>query len=201
MAKRKKFPPIDYSIKEEYRAYFDTATEKVIAVTNVPHHEFKHYAVINAEEFKNFHKGLLKFEDCVIDRFVTPSGQVESRILTKSVSSEFQFDNRSLVWVSRKVDKSTELLITWTPDAWNFHITPAGRDLLTDSLYDRTMVFFATLETDFDFLIRTFYIRVHDLLRKDVMTFPFESKLEKNINSIAITSKKLFNNYGLKIND
>jgi len=144
---------------------------------------------------------LLKFEDCVIDRFVTPSGQVESKILTKSVSSEFQFDNRSLVWVNRKVDKNTELLITWTKDAWSFHITDAGRAVLTDSLYDRTMVFFATLETDFDFLIRTFYIRVHDLLREDVMIFPFESKLETNVHSIAITSKKLFNNYGLKIHD
>jgi hypothetical protein len=63
------------------------------------------------------------------------------------------------------------------------------------------MVFFATLETDFDFLIRTFYIRVHDLLREDVMTFAFESKLETNVHRIAITSKKLFNNYGLQIND
>jgi len=201
MAKRQKILPIDYSIKEEYRAYFDPITEKVIAVTNVPHHEFKHYAVIDDEEFKNFNNGLIKFEDWVIDRSVTPSGEVESRIYTKSVRSEFQFGNRSLIWVSRRVDKNTELLVTWNKDSWSFHITPAGRDLLADSLYDRTMVFFATLETDFDFLIRTFYIRVHDLLRKNVITFPFESKLETNIHSIAITSKKLFNNYGLIIND
>jgi len=201
VVKRRKFGPIDYTAQEEYRAYFDPATEKIIAVTNVPHHEFKHYAVINSEEFKNFHLGLLKYEDCVIDRFVTPNGEVESKILTKSVSGEFKFNNRSLVWVSTKVDESTELLITWNNQNWTFHITNAGRHLLTDNLYDRTMVFFATLETDFDFLIRTFYIRVHDLLREDVITFQFEGQLEKNIHSIAITTKKLFNNYGLKIND
>ena len=68
-------------------------------------------------------------------------------------------------------------------------------------MYDSTLVFFVMLETDFDFLIRTFYIKLHNLLKEGKLIYNFESKMEDNIHKLSISSRRFFNNYGLKIND
>jgi hypothetical protein len=57
------------------------------------------------------------------------------------------------------------------------------------------------LETDFDFLIRTVYIKLHDILKAGKLVYSFESKFESQIDIISISTKRFFDSYGLKIND
>ena len=57
------------------------------------------------------------------------------------------------------------------------------------------------LETDFDFLVRTFYIKLHDILKEGKLIYNFESKSEDDIDKLSISTRRFFNSYGLKIND
>jgi hypothetical protein len=57
------------------------------------------------------------------------------------------------------------------------------------------------LANDFDFLIRTIFINVQDLILLDKVEKIFESRLEKDITKISIASNIVFQSYGLKIND
>ena len=61
------------------------------------------------------------------------------------------------------------------------------------------LVFFVTLENDFDFLLRTIFINLADLITSDVISFPFESNIEHKIDKISISSKLIFKSYGLRI--
>ena len=107
-------------------------------------------------------------------------------------------------WITAKPNKKTELTIHWSPNEnmWIFLISNKVRQQYYDNKYPmETLTFFITLETDFDFLVRTFYIKVHDVLKVDKLFFNFESKLETDIQHLSISTKRFFNNYGLKIND
>jgi hypothetical protein len=63
------------------------------------------------------------------------------------------------------------------------------------------LVFFVTLETDFDFLIRTIFVDSVDLISSKQISVPFTTKIEKRIDKISISSKLVFKTYGLKINE
>jgi len=58
--------------------------------------------------------------------------------------------------------------------------------------------FFITLENDFDFLIRTIDINLTSLIA-DTVIVPFITMLELEIDKISISSKTVFDSYGLKI--
>ena len=68
-------------------------------------------------------------------------------------------------------------------------------------MYDSTLAFFVMLETDFDFLVRTFYIKLHEILKAGKIVYDFESKMEDNSHKLSISTRRFFNSYGLKIND
>jgi len=61
-----------------------------------------------------------------------------------------------------------------------------------------TLTFFITLETDFDFLVRTITFNIKDLVL-DKVCVPFVSSVEEKIDKISISTKSLFSSYGLTI--
>ena len=186
-----------------YYAYFNPETEQFFSSSNVYDPSCTHYAIIKKTDHEDICSGKLTFADCILDKFVDFDGTITYKLITSQLYNEFNFHNTLLEWVSEPPEDTTELIIEWDNDKqqWAFYITELGRTTLNGTMYDKTLAFFVMMETDFDFLIRTFYIKVHEILKVDKLFFNFESKLEKDIQHLSISTKRFFNSYGLKIND
>ena len=186
-----------------YYAYFNPETEKFFSSSNVYNPSYTHYAVIKKTDHEDICSGKLNLSDCVLDKSVDFDGTMTYKIITSQMQNALSFHNTLLEWVYDIPCDTTEFIIEWdnAEQQWAFYVTEAGRDMLSGAMYNSTLAFFVMLETDFDFLVRTFYIKVHDVLKVDKLVFDFESKLETNIRQLSISTKRFFNNYGLKIND
>ena len=186
-------------INKEYYAYFDPLTDKILSVSNVLQLDFTHYALVTKDTHADLVSGKLSFDDCIIDRIIDSAGNIEFKLITKQIFEEYNY--RSLSWVKDTVTDSTEFVVEWNKDEWIFYVTDIGRKSISGGQYDSTLLFFIILETDFDFLIRTIDIRIHDVLKAGKINYNFESNIESNIKEISVATKIFFKNYGLKIND
>jgi len=103
-----------------------------------------------------------------------------------------------LAWVCDSPDSDTRLIVEWNNKIkyWVFNVAEEGRPFVQS--YSQVLVFFVTLENDFDFLIRTIKIKPADLLASSVY-IPFESKFETNIDKITLITSKVLKSYGLVI--
>jgi hypothetical protein len=199
---RTKFPPIPDINTLQHYAYFDPVTDQVFLVTNRLHPEYEHYALISLDDHLDLISGKLKLTDCLIDRAMDPvGGIVKHTLFTKNTIDNYSF-NKSIVWVVDKPKKNTQIIVEWNKkhSQWHFKITPLGREILSGSLYDKSLIFFIMLETDLDFLIRTIEIKIHELVR-DKVRIDFENKMEYRVKDVSIATTSFFKNYGLKIND
>ena len=198
MAKRK-FLPIDNS-NHKYYAYFDPLTDKVFLVTAEQHSTHKYFAEITKDQHAEIVSDKVKFSDCIIDRVVNADGSIEHKLLTKQMSDEFSFKRNSFLWITEPANANSELVVTWNKEnnQWKFHITDVGRNALSGAGYDNTLVVFVTLSTDLDFLVRTFYLRIHDMLKAGEIVFNFESTFELKIENLSVSTKKFFTYYGIK---
>ena len=144
MARVKKVVVDPSNIVHEYYAYFDPITESLLSVTNESHPTFTHYAKITKDEHADLINGKTLFRDCLIDRSINLDGNIEYKLITKQVYSEFSFKNKSLEWVKDPVDDNTEFIIEWnnTQKQWTFYVTDSGRKSLDGAKYDSTLVFF-----------------------------------------------------------
>jgi hypothetical protein len=202
MAKSKKY--IDTTpLVQTFYAYFNPETEKFFSSSNVYNASTLHYAVISEYDHRDFCASKLKLEDCILDKQVDFDGTLTYKLITPQLSNEFNFQNSLLEWVTDKPSDITEFIIDWNKGdkQWVFSVTDEGRKILDGAMYDNTLVFFIILETDFDFLVRTFYIKLHELLKAGKIVYDFESNIEDNIQNLSILTKRLFNKYGLTIND
>jgi hypothetical protein len=186
-----------------YYAYFNPVTEQFFSSSNVLDLSLTHYAIIKKIDHENICSGKLNLSDLVLDKSVDFDGTMTYKIITSQMYDAVNFHNTLLEWVSDVPTDTTEFIIEWDGDnqQWEFYVTESGRSMLNGAMYNTTLAFFVMLETDFDFLVRTFYIKVHDVLKVDKLFFNFESKLETDIQHLSISTKRFFNNYGLKIND
>lgn len=200
MARSKKSlaPPI-----HAYYAYFNPETEKFFSSSNVLDSSITHYAAIKEDDHRDICSGKLKLIDCVLDKQVDFDGSIVYKLLTPQMYNEFNFQNKLLVWVSNDTDSDTDFVIEWNKlnRQWTFYVTDEGRKILDGGMYDSTLMFFVMLETDFDFLVRTFYIKLHEILKAGKIVYDFESKMEDDIHALSISTRRFFNSYGLKIND
>ena len=200
MAKFKKNldPPV-----HTYYAYFNPDTGKFHSSSNMLDLSLTHYAIIKVDEHIALCSGKIKLDDCMLDEQVDFDGTITYKLITPQLQNEFNFQNTLLEWVLESPVKDTEFTIEWNKAdrQWVFYISDTGREILEGPMYDSTLVFFVMLETDFDFLIRTFYIKLHDILKAGKLVYDFESKSEDDIGKLSISTRRFFNSYGLKIND
>jgi len=200
MARSKKNlePPV-----HTYYAYFNPETEKFHSSSNMLDLSLTHYAIIKVDEHIELCSGKIKLNDCVLDKQVDFDGNIIYKLLTPQMYNEFNFQNTLSVWVSDSPKLDTNFVIEWNKlnRQWIFYVTDEGRKILDGGMYDSTLAFFVMLETDFDFLVRTFYIKLHEILKAGKIVYDFESKMEDNIHKLSISTRRFFNSYGLKIND
>lgn len=202
MARSKKYIP-EVIVSETYYAYFNPETDQFTAVSNIYNPAVSHYVIISKQDYRDICTGKLKLADLILDKIVEFDGTITYTLTTSQLQNEFNFQNTLLEWVSEPPIKDTEFTIEWNKAdrQWVFHIADTGRAILEGPMYDSTLAFFVMLETDFDFLVRTFYIKLHDILKAGKLVYNFESKSEDDIDKLSISTRRFFNSYGLKIND
>lgn len=176
-----------------YYAYYDLETRKILSVTNEKSVVYKDFIEITFAEFHNFVTGNWQFKDYVVNR---------NPIEIISISDQvYSFKNSAFEWITEPPTIETELIIVWekAKSRWVFKLSQKCKDRIQRSGVYSNLSFFVMLESDFDFLIRTIPIPMHDLVQYDEYKIPFENNLEKNIKKISIATSKIFDTTGLEI--
>jgi hypothetical protein len=185
--------------KHTYRIYFDIATGELLAASNEFKPEYDYSLIVSYEQYDAL-VSTGNFKDWA----VTKTNTVDNEYGVELVRKEFQghtFRNNMFEWIVDPPTKTTELIVHWDEfnHQWIFMMSNGARQRFYDKqIATKIIKFFITLENDFDFLIRTIDIELLSLL-SDKIVVPFETTLESQIDKISISSKTVFNSYGLKL--
>ena len=181
----------------KYYIYYEKKTGEILAVSNEFNDRYEHAMEVTFEDAKNFLSGAWHFKDYQVG-YHKDSGKTTVLAITNEFSG-YTFSNKVFEWISES-DKDADCIVEWNlkDRVWNFSLSRSFKNTYTSVLTNK-LVFFVTLENDADFLIRTIFINTPDLLTNAVVTVPFESKFEYDLDKIAISSKLVFDSYKLKV--
>jgi hypothetical protein len=181
----------------KFYIYYDKKTGEILCVSNEADSRFESGIESPFEDVENFLSGKWKFSDYQVG-YNKDSKKVSILSLTNEYSG-YVFKNTVFEWITEGT-VNPDCLVEWNgaKNEWNFFLSSDFKRTYNTVLTPK-LVFFVTLENDFDFLIRTIFISTQDLLQADCVTVPFESKSEYKIEKIAISSKLVFQSYGLRI--
>lgn len=188
------------SIKPVYRVYFNLETGEILAVSNEVCPEYDYSITIPYEQFDAFVIGRENLKDWAIVKTNTPDNEYGVELIQKEFQG-YTFRNNMFEWIIDSPTESTEMIVHWDEfnRQWTFIISDDARAKFYDGKITTKLIkFFITLENDFDFLIRTIAIELKSLIA-DKVVVPFETNLESRIDRISISSKTVFDSYGLKI--
>jgi len=187
-------------VVQTYRCYFDIKTGDIWAISNEENSQYESGIVIDYPLYEKFVTGVEQFKDWVVTRTKNPDSESGLELVPR-MQQELFFKNNMFEWITAKSTKKTELTVHWSPNEnmWIFLISNKVRQQYYDNKYPmETLTFFITLETDFDFLVRTITINIKDLVL-DKVCVPFITTVEEKIDKISISTKSLFSSYGLTI--
>ena len=180
--------------------YYDKDTGTITALTNgiisIP--GFNDYIEIPPVMHERLSNGDEKISQWMVSSVTIPNGEPVLELMPKKFKG-LNFKNNSFDLILDAPLHDTELIVEWSgvTKHWviglapNIRPTIIGKHFTTDKLS-----FFIVLENDFDFLIRSIYLSPYELADKKVY-IPFTTKLEENIDNIAVVTRKIFNSYGL----
>jgi len=187
-------------VVQTYRCYFDIKTGDIWAISNEENSQYESGIVIDYPLYEKFVTGVEQFKDWTVTRTKNPDSESGLELVPR-MQQELFFKNNMFEWITAKSTKKTELTVHWSPNEnmWIFLISNKVRQQYYDNKYPmETLTFFITLETDFDFLVRTITINIKDLVL-DKVCVPFITTVEEKIDKISISTKSLFSSYGLTI--
>jgi len=178
--------------------YYNRQTGQIMSVGVEPNPHFEHYIIQPFELVEQLISGRRKFSE-----FEVSYKKIGTTSILAVVEKDYQgyvFKNNLYEWI-KPTDERRDCIVEWNyPDqVWRFKLDEEYKELLNDQLIGQKILFFVTLSTDFDFLIRTIPLNVVDLVSEKFVEIPFISKLEKDIKKISISCKMTFKNYGLRI--
>jgi hypothetical protein len=188
------------SVRPTYRIYFNLETGELLAASNEVRSEYDYSLTVQYDQYESFVSGNEEFKNWSAVKTKTFDNEYGVELVRK----EFQghtFRNNMFEWIVDPPTKTTELIVHWDEfnHQWIFMMSNGARQRFYDKqIATKIIKFFITLENDFDFLIRTIDIELLSLL-SDKIVVPFETTLESQIDKISISSKTVFNSYGLKL--
>jgi hypothetical protein len=190
-----------FEIVQKYYLHYDKKSGAIRSVSNEPPQLDWDSIELSFEEYRSYVEGEKNPEDYIIGYAKGVDGKTEITVMPVS-NQVYGFRNNVFEWINQVPDADTELIVGWNgkDNTWAFNLSDKAKERVKNGIINNT-VFFVTLETDFDFLIRSIIINVKDLLEQDKIVIPFTSKLETQIDKISISSKIFFQSYGLKINE
>lgn len=187
-------------VPPKFYAHYDKKTGEIFSTGNEINPIYPNRIEITQDEHDRFLYGHEKFSDYQIG-YIRTSDNKTILSLAPKAEQGYAFKNNVFEWISDPPTKNTELIVSWNTTSWTFSISDACRDRLKENITIETIPFFVMLANDFDFLVRTIFINMQDLIAFDKIEKSFESRLEQDITKISIASKIVFQSYGLKIND
>lgn len=185
----------------KYYAHYDKETGKIYSVSNEKSDYNIHSVEIPFEEFEEFLTRAKDFNDYIVGYARSADGK--TALVPMQVSEQlYGFRNNVFEWITDAPTKNTELTVTWDKlsKQWEFKLSAQCKKRMRDSQVGST-VFFVTLADDFDFLIRSIVIEIKKLVTESNIVIPFESAIESQLDKISISSKIVFQSYGLKTNE
>ncbi len=185
--------------KFSHYVYFDKKSGQILAVTNEEDPSYENVLNLPFDEVEDFLSGKLKFKDYLVGYKKNNQGATQLAIVPAS-DQGFAFKNNVFEWI-KETNEQVECLVTWNKSStrWEFKLS---QNILNyyDVVAAPKLVFFVTLEEDFDFLVRTIFINMQDLiLNPNGFYVPFKNKIEHRLDKISISSKLVFKSYGLRI--
>jgi len=181
-----------------YVHYNDDGT--ILSVNNFRNDAYSLAIEITLEQHHRLVAGLEQFTDFRVGTIIDDKGNPSIGLIPTRIIEEHNFKNRLLKWIDKDCHDS-DIDIHWDEfnDRWIF----VASDVFRQKYYDNKLpisdlTLFLTLGKDPNFLIKTFSIDLKKITY-DKIIVPFETKWEKNIDEIAITTNLASINYALKI--
>ena len=186
------------NIPHKYYVYYDKKSGKILSVTNETSTKYEYGIEVLFNDIEKFISGEWKFQDYVIG-YKNPDDKSTLGVLSRDHLG-YTFKNNIVEWVIEQ-SKDTDCVVEWNKldKCWNFYLDKEFKKTYNNTILDTQLMFFVTLETDFDFLIRTIFVKISNILADDKVSIPFESTLESNIDRISISTKNVFKSYKLKV--
>lgn len=185
-------------MNNEYRyVYYDKKTGKILSIS-MKDDSYEHGIKVSFEEVRELLIGTESFKDFLVGYKKGTDGKTKLGLVTNS-DLGYAFKNNIFEWITLPA-KNQECIVTWNKPNQCWEISLSEKIVSTyQDMLGQKLVFFVTLEHDFDFLIRTIFISLEELLAAKKIIVPFKSLVENKIDKISISSKIVFKSYGLRI--
>lgn len=186
------------SDKRKYYVYYDKKTGAILSATNEKSTVFEHGIEVEFSDIENLLNGSHNFKDYAVGHKRLADNATVMAIIPIG-NDGYTFKNNVFEWISN--NPHAECIVEWNGPLkqWNISLSDAVKKTYKDYILTSKLVFFVTLESDLDFLVRTIYVDLQDLLDQTVINIPFTTSLEHKIDKISISSKLVFKSYGLKV--
>lgn len=194
MAKKKQL-----DLTPKYYVYYDRKSGRLLSVGNEKDDSYEHGIETTFDEVEKLIDGSWSMKDYIINYKRQLDGTLKLAIIPNT-DQGYIFKNNIFEWITEADDKA-ECQVTWNgkDKCWDFSLSPAIKTVYSDSLLAPKLVFFVTLETDFDFLVRTIFVETINLMASDKISVPFTTNLEHRSDKVSISSKLVFKTYGLRV--
>lgn len=180
-----------------FYVYFDESGE-IITITNEKRQDSK-YNVLElehkrVEKFLEGRENFSNYKVSLVDK-TTPA-------LVKKTQESVYTTNVFKV-VDRTVDNDTVLVIKWDNSikSWVFYIQDEYQKQLTELGLSASLLFFITLNSNVNFLVREICIDLRELVRLKSIIVPFSFNVEHDVSKLSVSTRKFFDSYGLIVNE
>jgi hypothetical protein len=183
----------------KYYVYYDRKSGKILSVGNEKDDKFENGIETTFAEVENLITGAWKFNDYLVSYKRQADGTLKLAIIPNT-DQGYIFKNNIFEWITEYNEKA-ECQVVWNGvnKSWDFSLSPAIKQVYSDALLAPKLVFFVTLETDFDFLVRTIFIETITLMASENVSVPFTTNVEHKFDKVSISSKLVFKTYGLRV--
>jgi hypothetical protein len=191
MAKKPKILSPDMSY-----VYYDKQSGDILSITNELSSKYDTGFETPTADVKFLLDGTHKFRDFKISYKKQKDGSAALAIVARE-DIDYSFKNNLFEWIEETTD-DTECIVTWNLKSkrWEFSVSDQFKKTYSDKLLVPQLIFFVTLESDLDFLIRSIIIDFNSIMSKDIYV-KFENDIEEKIDKISISTRIVFKNYKL----
>lgn len=183
----------------QYYVYYDKRTGGILSVSNEQDTSYEYEFKTTYESVRRFISGEWEFKDYLIGYKRLADDETQLSIIPK-FDEEYAFRNNVYEWI-KPIDTESEVIVSWCKHrrVWEISLSETAKQSYNDGILSPRLVFFVTLETDFDFLINTIYVDVQSLITQEKIVVPFSSVFEEDISKISIGSRLVFKTYSLRV--
>jgi hypothetical protein len=139
--------------------------------------------LVGKENFSEYIVSLIDKDTPVI---VKPSESISANTHWLSKITQPPKDNTTLTVVWNSVNKT-----------WNFSINESSRNQIKQIGLTAQLLFFVTVSSNPNFLIRTISIDMLDISSTTEIQIPWISELEQDYYSVSISTRRFFESYGI----